>query len=35
MLTAFLCLAMVPFPFLFFKLGHRYRRGSKFANTED
>ncbi|BGP04676.1 hypothetical protein JCM10049v2_000478 [Rhodotorula toruloides] len=35
MLTAFLCLAMVPFPFLFFKLGHKYRRGSKFANTED
>ncbi|GJN92211.1 hypothetical protein Rhopal_005241-T1 [Rhodotorula paludigena] len=34
MLTAFLCLAMVPFPFLFFKVGHKYRRGSKFANSE-
>ncbi|BGP44550.1 hypothetical protein JCM10450v2_000364 [Rhodotorula kratochvilovae] len=34
MLTAFLCLAMVPFPFLFFKMGHKYRRGSKFANAE-
>ncbi|GAA5967258.1 hypothetical protein JCM8115_005444 [Rhodotorula mucilaginosa] len=34
MLTAFLTLAMVPFPFLFFKNGHKYRKGSKFANTE-
>lgn len=32
--AAFLTLAMVPFPFLFFKNGHKYRKGSKFANTE-
>ncbi|ORY69294.1 major facilitator superfamily domain-containing protein [Leucosporidium creatinivorum] len=32
-LCGFLTLAMVPFPFLFFKYGARYRRGSKFANT--
>ncbi|CEQ38896.1 SPOSA6832_00353, partial [Sporobolomyces salmonicolor] len=34
-LCAFLCLAMVPWPFLFYKMGHKYRKGSKFANTED
>ncbi|GAA5922081.1 MFS transporter [Sporobolomyces koalae] len=34
-LCAFLLLAIVPFPFLFFKYGHRYRKGSKFANQED
>ncbi|GAA5856336.1 hypothetical protein JCM8547_000876 [Rhodosporidiobolus lusitaniae] len=35
MLCAFLCLAIVPFPFLFFKNGHKYRKGSKFANQEE
>ncbi|GAA5839145.1 hypothetical protein JCM3766R1_002270 [Sporobolomyces carnicolor] len=34
-LCAFLLLAIVPFPFLFFKYGHRYRKGSKFAFQED
>jgi len=34
MLVAFLCLAMVPFPFLFFKMGHKFRKNSRFANTE-
>ncbi|GAA5925312.1 hypothetical protein JCM3775_006420 [Rhodotorula graminis] len=33
-LVAFLCLAMVPFPFLFFKMGHKFRKNSRFANTE-
>ncbi|KAK4706119.1 hypothetical protein P7C70_g83, partial [Phenoliferia sp. Uapishka_3] len=32
-LCAFLCLAMTPFPFLFFKYGSKYRKGSKFSNT--
>ncbi|KAM0755473.1 MFS general substrate transporter, partial [Meredithblackwellia eburnea MCA 4105] len=31
-LCAFLCLVMAPFPYLFFKHGAKYRRGSKFAN---
>ncbi|GAA6006686.1 hypothetical protein JCM10207_005020 [Rhodosporidiobolus poonsookiae] len=35
MLCAFLCLAITPFPFLFFKRGHLYRKGSKFANREE
>ncbi|GAA5842972.1 hypothetical protein JCM11251_007299, partial [Rhodosporidiobolus azoricus] len=35
MLCAFLCLAIVPFPFLFFKRGHKYRKGSRFANKEE
>ncbi|GAA6032025.1 hypothetical protein JCM8097_003393 [Rhodosporidiobolus ruineniae] len=35
MLCAFLCLAIVPFPFLFFFHGHKYRKGSKFANKEE
>ncbi|BGP52600.1 hypothetical protein JCM8202v2_000156 [Rhodotorula sphaerocarpa] len=34
MLIAFLTLAMVPWPFLFFKNGHKYRKGSKFANSD-
>lgn len=34
-LCAFLLLVIVPFPFLFFKYGHRYRKGSKFANQEE
>ncbi|BGP12511.1 hypothetical protein JCM10213v2_000428 [Rhodosporidiobolus nylandii] len=34
MLCALLCTALVPFPFLFFKHGHKFRRGSKFANKE-
>ncbi|GAA6014861.1 hypothetical protein JCM11491_002140 [Sporobolomyces phaffii] len=34
-LCAFLLLAIVPFPILFLKYGHRYRKGSKFANQED
>ncbi|GAA5823404.1 hypothetical protein JCM5353_002135 [Sporobolomyces roseus] len=34
-LAAFLCLAIVPFPYLFFKHGHKYRKGSKFGNKED
>ncbi|GAA5896316.1 MFS transporter [Sporobolomyces salmoneus] len=34
-LCAFLLLAIVPFPILFFKRGHQYRKGSKFANQED
>jgi hypothetical protein len=33
MLTAFLTLLMMPFPFIFFKYGAGLRRGSKFANT--
>ncbi len=32
-LCAFLLLAIVPFPFLFFKYGHKYRSNSKFTNT--
>ncbi|GAA6061926.1 hypothetical protein JCM10212_001494 [Sporobolomyces blumeae] len=34
-LCAFLCLALAPFPFIFFMYGHRLRKGSKFANQED
>lgn len=33
MLTAFLTVLMMPFPFIFFKYGAGLRRGSKFANT--
>jgi hypothetical protein len=35
MLCALLCVAIAPFPFLFFKRGHLYRKGSRFANKEE